>query len=77
MNRRVTQTIDIMNLNSARLSVELCETLLDMLFSCFLVSLVKWGESFGFIPILFILGLIKINFLQNQPGVFLWIVIRK
>ena len=37
MNRRVTQSIDNMNFNSAKLSVKLCETLRDMLFFYFLV----------------------------------------
>ena len=35
MNRRVPQSIDTMNFNSAKLSVKLCETLRDILFLLF------------------------------------------
>ena len=38
MNRRVSQNIDYMNFNSAKLSVKLCETLRDILFFYFLVT---------------------------------------
>ena len=39
MNRRVTQSIDNMNFNSAKLNVKLCENLRDMLFFYFFVNL--------------------------------------
>ena len=48
MNRRVSQNIDYMNFNSAKLSVKLCETLRDILFFYFLVTPLGWG-AFGFL----------------------------
>ena len=41
MNRRVSQNIDNMNFNSAKLSVKLCETLRDILFFYFLINPIK------------------------------------
>ena len=38
MNRRVPQRVDNRSIKSAKLSVKLCETLRDIVFSYFLVT---------------------------------------